>query len=51
MNLTAGQSFIITGASRGIGRALAQALAGEGRRLALNARSAGTLEWSAPAGR
>jgi 3-oxoacyl-[acyl-carrier protein] reductase len=45
MNLAAGQSLIITGASRGIGRALAQAVAAEGLHLALNARTAGTLEW------
>jgi 3-oxoacyl-[acyl-carrier protein] reductase len=35
---------IVTGASRGIGRAIAQALAGEGMRLALVARSRGQLE-------
>jgi short-subunit dehydrogenase len=35
---------LITGASAGIGRALAGLLAGEGARLALNARSAGRLE-------
>jgi NAD(P)-dependent dehydrogenase (short-subunit alcohol dehydrogenase family) len=47
MNLAAGQSLIITGASRGIGRALAQAVAAEGLHLALNARTAGTLEETA----
>jgi len=35
---------IVTGASRGIGRAIAEALAAEGARLVLNARSAGPLE-------
>jgi NAD(P)-dependent dehydrogenase (short-subunit alcohol dehydrogenase family) len=47
MYLTPGQSLIITGASRGIGRALALALAQEGLHLALNARSAGALEETA----
>src|SRR4051812_19504960 len=35
---------IVTGASRGIGRAIAQALAGEGMRLALVARSRDQLD-------
>jgi NADP-dependent 3-hydroxy acid dehydrogenase YdfG len=38
------QTVLITGASRGIGRAVALALAGPGVRLALVARSAGPLE-------
>ncbi len=40
----AGKVGIVTGASRGIGRAVAQALAAEGMRLALVARSRGQLE-------
>jgi 3-oxoacyl-[acyl-carrier protein] reductase len=38
---------IVTGSSRGIGRATAEALAAEGARVALNARSAETLEQTA----
>jgi len=40
----AGQVAIITGASRGIGKALAQACRREGMKLALSARGAGPLE-------
>ncbi len=39
-----GQSALVTGAGRGIGRALALRLAGEGARVTLVARSAGQLE-------
>jgi NAD(P)-dependent dehydrogenase (short-subunit alcohol dehydrogenase family) len=39
-----GRSALITGASRGLGRALAEALAKQGARLALVARHAGPLE-------
>jgi NAD(P)-dependent dehydrogenase (short-subunit alcohol dehydrogenase family) len=38
-----GQGALITGASRGLGRALAEVLAGKGARLALVAREAGPL--------
>ncbi|MCB2225810.1 MAG: SDR family NAD(P)-dependent oxidoreductase [Desulfarculaceae bacterium] len=41
--LASGDSLMITGASRGIGRALALALAGRGINLALNARQRGLL--------
>lgn len=40
---------IVTGASKGLGRALAHALAGRGWDLVLNARTAGTLAESAAA--
>lgn len=39
-----GQGVLITGASRGLGRALAEALAAKGARLALVAREAGPLD-------
>jgi 3-oxoacyl-[acyl-carrier protein] reductase len=42
-----GASAIVTGASRGIGLAIAEALAAEGATLVLNARSAGPLEAAA----
>jgi NAD(P)-dependent dehydrogenase (short-subunit alcohol dehydrogenase family) len=44
MNNFAGRTVLITGASEGIGRALALELASHGARLALNARSAARLE-------
>jgi short-subunit dehydrogenase len=47
MNNFTGQSVLITGASEGIGRALALELATRGARLALNARSAARLEETA----
>jgi short-subunit dehydrogenase len=47
MNNFTGQSVLITGASEGIGRALALELASRGARLALNARSAARLEETA----
>ncbi len=42
-----GRVAIVTGSSRGIGRAIATALAQEGARLVLNARGAATLEAAA----
>ncbi len=39
-----GAHVVITGASRGIGEALARAFAGEGARVALVARSADVIE-------
>jgi short-subunit dehydrogenase len=47
MNNFTGQSVLITGASEGIGRALALELASRGARLALNARGAARLEETA----
>jgi 3-oxoacyl-[acyl-carrier protein] reductase len=44
-----GGTAIVTGASRGIGRAIAEALAREGMRLVINGRSAGPLEEAARA--
>ncbi len=42
-----GRTALITGASRGIGHSLAEALAGAGARVILNGRTAGTLEAAA----
>src|SRR3989442_14007939 len=42
-----GKTALVTGASRGIGRAIAQALAKEGVRVALAARDKATLETAA----
>ncbi|HXL19253.1 MAG TPA: SDR family oxidoreductase [Streptosporangiaceae bacterium] len=47
MDSFAGKTVLITGASEGIGRALALALAAQGAHLALNARNAARLEESA----
>jgi short-subunit dehydrogenase len=47
MDTFAGKTVLITGASEGIGRALALALAGEAAQLSLNARSAARLEETA----
>ncbi|MFO7544831.1 MAG: SDR family oxidoreductase [Trueperaceae bacterium] len=44
MNLgIAGKTALVTGASKGIGRAVAEALAAEGARVAMNARNEGVL--------
>ena len=44
MSVISGKTFIVVGASGGIGRALALALAGEGAGLVLNARRSEALE-------
>ena len=45
----AGKRALVTGSSRGIGRAIASGLAAEGARVCLNGRDAGTLETTAAA--
>ncbi|MFA7249329.1 MAG: SDR family NAD(P)-dependent oxidoreductase [Dehalococcoidia bacterium] len=45
----AGRSAVVTGASRGLGRAIAEALAAEGAKVTLVARGAETLEQTAAA--
>jgi 3-oxoacyl-[acyl-carrier protein] reductase len=40
-----GKRIVVTGASRGLGRAFAAALAGEGARLVLNGTNAALVEW------
>lgn len=47
--MTAPRTAVVTGASRGIGRAIAQALAAKGWRIALLARSSGPLHEAAAA--
>src|SRR5919199_5952398 len=47
----AGKVALVTGASRGLGRAAAERLAAEGARVVMSARSAGTLGHAAAAGR
>lgn len=49
MSTLEGQVAVITGASRGIGRAVALAMAAEGARVVANARNAGELETLASA--
>jgi NAD(P)-dependent dehydrogenase (short-subunit alcohol dehydrogenase family) len=44
MGLLDGKICLVTGAGRGIGRSIALALAGEGARVAISARTAGELE-------
>jgi NAD(P)-dependent dehydrogenase (short-subunit alcohol dehydrogenase family) len=44
MNMLAGQVAVVTGASRGIGAAIAQSLAGQGAHVVLTARTAKDLE-------
>src|ERR671928_225647 len=45
----AGKVALVSGASRGLGRAAAERLAAEGARVAMSARSAGTLGHAAAA--